>query len=184
MPERNENYMSNIKRLCGFCINEWHLTTMVLPYVSKEIDNNYKMITILENSIEENIKTLIKKLNLKNEGKLLEINWKQSVAQKYTEVGSKLNIIAKSNEKYIILVNGRKNFIDVVNKHIDKWLKKNTKVKQEIKIINCYEITDFNYNITEILDSHDRIINTSGEKRIDEVFEDYKKEGKIEEATS
>ena len=78
----------------------------------------------------------------------------------------------------------KKEFIDVVNKHIDKWLKKNTKVKQEIKIINCYEITDFNYNITEILDSHDRIINTSGEKRIDEVFEDYKKEGKIEEATS
>lgn len=176
--------MNKIKKLCGFCINEWHLTTMLLPYISKEIENNYKMITILENSIEENIKTLIKKLNLKNEEDVLEINWKQSVAQKYTEVGSKLNIIAKSDEKYIILVNGRKNFIDVVNKHIDKWLKKNTKVKREIKIINCYEITDFNYNITEILDSHDRIINTSGEKRIDEVFEDYKKEGKIEEATS
>ena len=47
MPERNENYMSNIKRLCGFCINEWHLTTMVLPYVSKEIDNNfYKIIDV------------------------------------------------------------------------------------------------------------------------------------------
>ena len=44
MPERNENYMSNIKRLCGFCINEWHLTTMILPYISKEIENNYKMI--------------------------------------------------------------------------------------------------------------------------------------------
>jgi hypothetical protein len=46
-----------------------------------------------------------------NEEDILEINWKQSVAQKYTEVGSKLNIIAKSDEKYIILVNGRKNFI-------------------------------------------------------------------------
>ena len=66
MPERNENYMNKIKKLCGFCINEWHLTTMILPYISKEIENNYKMITILENSIEENIKTLIKKLNLKN----------------------------------------------------------------------------------------------------------------------
>ena len=58
MPERNENYMNKIKKLCGFCINEWHLTTMLLPYISKEIENNYKMITILENSIEENIKTL------------------------------------------------------------------------------------------------------------------------------
>lgn len=68
--------MNNIKKLCGFCINEWHLTTMILPYISKEIENNYKMITILENSIEENIKTLIKKLNLKNEEDILEINWK------------------------------------------------------------------------------------------------------------
>ena len=57
--------MSNIKKLCGFCINEWHLTTMVLPYISKEINNNYKIITILEKGIEENIKLLIKKLNLK-----------------------------------------------------------------------------------------------------------------------
>ena len=54
--------MSNIKKLCGFCINEWHLTTMVLPYISKEINNNYKIITILEKGIEENIKLLIKKL--------------------------------------------------------------------------------------------------------------------------
>ena len=45
--------MNKIKKLCGFCINEWHLTTMLLPYISKEIENNYKMITILENSIEE-----------------------------------------------------------------------------------------------------------------------------------
>ena len=44
--------MSNIKKLCGFCINEWHLTTMVLPYISKEINNNYKIITILEKGIE------------------------------------------------------------------------------------------------------------------------------------
>lgn len=38
---------------------------MVLPYISKEINNNYKIITILEKGIEENIKLLIKKLNLK-----------------------------------------------------------------------------------------------------------------------
>ena len=53
--------MSNIKKLCGFCINEWHLTTMVLPYISKGINNNYKIITILEKGIEENKKIKFKK---------------------------------------------------------------------------------------------------------------------------
>ncbi len=168
--------MNNIKKLCGFCINEWHLTTMVLPYISKAIDDNYKVITILENNIEENIKTLIKRLNLKNERDILKINWKQETAQRYTMISSKLNIITKSNEKYIILINGRKRFIDVANKQIEKWLQKNIKIKNEIKIINCYEITDFNYNITEILDSHDKMINTSGEKEINEIFENYGKD--------
>ena len=45
--------MSNIKKLCGFCINEWHLTTMVLPYISKEINNNYKIIENREKAIFE-----------------------------------------------------------------------------------------------------------------------------------
>lgn len=173
--------MSNIKKLCGFCINEWHLTTMVLPYISKEINNNYKIITILEKSIEENIKLLIKKLNLRNEERILGIDWKQSMARKYTNVSNKLNVIEKVKGNYVILVNGKKNYIDMVNKYIEKWLQKN-KVQHEIKIINCYEITEFNYNITEILDSHDKIINTSGEREIQEVFEDYGKNRGEEES--
>lgn len=173
--------MSNIKKLCGFCINEWHLTTMVLPYISKEINNNYKIITILEKSIEENIKLLIKKLNLRNEERILGIDWKQSMARKYTNVSNKLNVIEKVKGSYVILVNGKKNYIDMVNKYIEKWLQKN-KAQHEIKIINCYEITEFNYNITEILDSHDKIINTSGEREIQEVFEDYGKNRGEEES--
>ena len=55
--------------------------------------------------------------------------------------------------------------MDMVNKYIVKWLQKN-RIQNEIKIINCYEITEFNYNITAILDSHDKMINTSGEKEI------------------
>ena len=45
--------------------------------------------------------------------------------------------------------------------------------KIKIKIINCYEVEDFNINIKEILGKHDKILNTSGEKNIAEVFEGY-----------
>ena len=50
---------------------------------------------------------------------------------------------------------------------------------RNIKIINCYEITEFNYNITEILDEHDKILNTSGEREKEDVFEGYEKGMKI-----
>ena len=46
---------------------------------------------------------------------------------------------------------------------------------EKIKIINFYEVLEFNYNITEILDEHDKILNTSGEKEIYEVFEGYER---------
>ena len=53
---------NNIEKLCSFYVSDWHLVTMLLPYINKEINENANIITILENNIEENIKTLIKKL--------------------------------------------------------------------------------------------------------------------------
>ena len=47
--------------------------------------------------------------------------------------------------------------------------------KENLKIINCYEVTEFNNDIVNILDDHDKILNTSGEKEIAEVFDGYQK---------
>ena len=44
-----------------------------------------------------------------------------------------------------------------------------------IKIINCYEVTEFNNGIKDILDSHIKILNTAGEKYITEVFGGYER---------
>ena len=74
-----------IEKLCGFYVSEWHLATMLLPYVSHKIDDKSKIITILENDIEENIKILLKKLNIKNEKEIKEIGWKNINSSKYSE---------------------------------------------------------------------------------------------------
>ena len=42
-----------------------------------------------------------------------------------------------------------------------------------MKLINCYEVSEFNFNMQDILHNHDKILNTSGEKEIHEVFEGY-----------
>ena len=63
----------------------------------------------------------------------------------------------------------------MTNKNIEKFLKDNSKKYKEvnIKIINCFEVSEFNINMPEILHAHDRILNTSGEKEIQDVFEGY-----------
>ena len=58
---------------------------------------------------------------------------------------------------------------------MDKWISAHVdKLKQnKFKIVNCYEVTEFNNSIHEILNMHDKILNTAGEKYIYEVFEGY-----------
>jgi len=48
-------------------------------------------------------------------------------------------------------------------------------IGKEFNIINCYEVTQFNDNIKNVLDKHDLIINTAGIHPIEEVFAGYEK---------
>lgn len=167
-----------IKRLCGFCINEWHLTTMILPYLNEKINEEYKIITILEKNIENNIKVLTEKLNLKNEEKIKNINWSKVLSKKYKDIKMQLEKTILNQKNNIILVYGDKEYIDYTNKNIEKWIKENNELNTSVIIINCYNIEEFNYNIEEILDKHDKILNTSGEKEKEEIFTDYIKSEK------
>ena len=166
---------NNVERLCSFYVSDWHLVTMLLPYINKEINEKANIITILENDIEENIKILTKKLNLKNEEKIFNLNWKKTNGIKYTEIENKMKKLEKDEVLNVIFINGNKSYIDLTNKNIDKFLKENKEKykKINIKIIDCYEVGEFNINMREILDKHNKILNTSGEKEICEVFEGY-----------
>lgn len=163
-----------VEKLCGFYVSNWHLATMLLPYINHQIDKEAKIITILENSIEENIKTLVEKLNLKNEKEILEIRWTNLNSKKYSDIENILKQEIRKTKENIILINGCKDYIIKNNENINKWIKKSSTNK--IKIINLFEVTEFNHNIMEILNAHDRILNTSGEKEISEVFEGYVRE--------
>ena len=171
-----ESLKYHTEKLCSFYVSDWHLVTMILPYISRQVHEEANITTILEQDIKQNIETLISKLNLKNEKEILKINWEECKVIKYSQIDKKLqNIINSQNTKNIILINGKKSYIDMVNANVDKWITSHVnKLKsREIKIINCYEVTDFNSNIREILDTHDRVLNTSGEKYISEVFDGY-----------
>lgn len=167
----NKNYQ--VEKLCGFYVSDWHLTTTILPYINSKIDEKTKVITILENNIEKNIKILMEKLNLKNKHEILNIRWTSVDGKKYTNIENILNKEISKNTENIILISGNKNYIEVINNNISKWLE-NTTIKS-IKIIDFFEVTEFNNDIVNILDGHDKILNTSGEKEISEVFDGYSK---------
>lgn len=169
----------DIKTVCGFYISRTHLVTMILPYLKNKLDKNIKFNTILEYSLMENVNEVLSKLiiNDKEKEKILELNWKEDKIQKYPNIEKDIKCDLENNKEIILLISGSKEYISKVNKIIDKILEKNNnKLKnKKVTIINCYEVTEFDDNIREILDLHEFIINTSGIHRVEEIFEDYQK---------
>ena len=175
--------LNNIKRVCGFYVSSIHLITMILPYVKNQINMNAKFETILEYNFKENIDNVLSNLiiNEEEKQKILNINWNNDKIQKYSNIENKLNKLVNKNQKINILISGSEKYIEEANKLIEKYLNKNNnKINDvEITIINCYEVSEFDDNIREILDNHELIINTSGIHSIENIFEDYKKRRKI-----
>lgn len=169
----------NINKICSFYVNQWHLATMTLPHINENINKGTKIITLLQKGIENNIYELISKMNLKTEtkDKILSINWTSNTIPKYSIVEKEIIKELKTNHNIEIIINGTNEYIEHINKSIDKTLAKNQKKikNKEINIINCYEITQFS-NITEILDKHDLLLNTAGINGIQQVFTVYEKE--------
>ena len=162
---------TQITKLCSFYVSDWHLVTMLLPYISKKINEEAKIATILEKNLEENIVTLVEKLNLKNREGILGINW-----NKNNNIKTELNKL-NDNQEFIIFINGSKEFMEKQNQKIKKYFETHY-IKNEVKIINCYEITKYEGNVSKILDENDKILNTSGEKEIEEIFPEYKEQDK------
>lgn len=162
---------NNITKFCSFYVSDWHLVTMLLPYINKKINEQVKIATVLEKEIEPKVKVLVEKLNLKNREKILSLNWdKQEEIEKVEEL--------KNAQEIIIFINGSKDFIESENKKLENTLKGNSQ-NTKIKIVNCYEVTQLEGNVREILNKHDKILNTSGEKEICEIFDDYKKTSEL-----
>ena len=113
-------------------------------------------------------------MNLKNEEEILEIRWEEINSKKYGDIHQLLDLEVNEKKENIILINGSRDYIERNNENIERWVEK--RKIGNIKIINFFEVTEFNHHIVEILNSHDRVLNTSGEREITDVFEGYKKE--------
>lgn len=169
--------MQCIKKVCSFCVSDLHLITMLLPYLDKKIKEDEKFITILEKDLTEEVKLVLSRITLNNEDKneLLNINWNNKEISEIELIKKEFIKTCKVSNKINIIVNGSKEYIETVNKELNRMLE-TMKANSIVRIINCYDITQLDEDIKPILRTHDIILNTSGEKRISEVFEGYEKQ--------
>lgn len=165
-----------IEKVCSFYISSIHLITMILPYLNKQLKINNTFITFLEYNFNEIIKNILLNISSNEENKqnIFNIGWNNKVC-KYNIVEKNLKEILKNTKRVSIIVSGNEKYINNMNNLLNKFVEKNPKKIQYIKIINCYEVSEFNNNVKEILDNHDYILNTSGEHKVEEVFEGYSK---------
>lgn len=165
-----------IKRVCGFNVSSIHFSVMILPYINKELEDKKEIITLLEGNLEKNIQEVLSKITLNNEAKekIKNINWKATDIEKANFEKNLKQKFTKEKDLSFIVYGGEK-YINTANEKIEKILKKYEKIlkNKKIKIINCYTVDDFKENIKEILDKHDAMFNTSGEKKIEDIFTEY-----------
>ena len=171
----------NILKICSFYVSDWHLTAMLLPFIEEQVEKGENLNTILQKNIVYNMKEILSriKINEKTKTEIIDVDWKSKNLLKYGEVKKFMEKITKNHRTTTIIIEGNKDRIEFVNKNIDKWIQKreNKLFRKQIRIINCYEVNEFNENLQEILDEHDKILNTSGIHEIEEMYNGYIKKG-------
>ena len=115
------------------------------------------------------------KMSERKKEEIIKMDWENKTSIKYGDIKKYMERITKIDKQITIIVEGHRERIEYINKNIERWIKKSEKKlkRKEIKIINCYEVTEFNQDLQEILDSHDKILNTSGIHNIEEMYEGY-----------
>ncbi len=162
--------MRKINKMCSFYVNDWHLTVMMLPYINGKLQENEKVTIISEENLLNNINTILERTNIKEEYKkqIQTIGWEKTSPK---EIKNKIQ--EQENGNNIIII-GKEDYIENTNQIIE------TKVKTgEVNVIDCYEVMEFNNNMENILKNHEKIINTSGERTVEESFEGFNKKEAI-----
>lgn len=145
----------NLKSICSFYASEWHLVTMLLPNLDQKINKGVKVTTILEKDLTKEMETLLTKLHLEDKKEIINIGWQKSNLEDIKQA-------VQNND--CIIINGTKEFIEKAREEVENNLLEN----KIIEIIDCYDIEDCKCGIKDILDKHDKILNTSGEKNKEE----------------
>lgn len=138
-----------VKNICNFYVSEYHLEIMLLPYISKKIDNEENITIITEIDLESTLNVVIERINLDKDKKekIKKIGW---------NIQNIENIIPNIN---VILI-GSKKFIN------EKVFELKERQVENLEIIACYNYNEVKNDMKEIVSKYDGMLNTLGINKI------------------
>lgn len=151
------------EKTCAFYASDYHFEMISLPYIEKNLEESKEILILTENNLDDTIRNLISKMNLKEDKKenILKIDWKNNDLSKFKKIKKDI----EEKKDIIIFIKGKENYIKNINENIEKWIDKNS----NIKIIDCYDMEEISENLDEVMDQYKMILNTTGEKEIDKI---------------
>lgn len=155
----NKN-QSTKEKSCVFYVSDYHFEMISLPYISKKLEEEKRVIIFTENNLEDTVKTLTLKINLKEDKKqkILNLDWKDNDENKFSKLEKYIN-----EEKNIeIFIKGSNEYIEKTNKKINEYTEENNKTK----IIDCYDVGRIDEYLVDIAQKYNNVIGTAGEKSL------------------
>lgn len=144
--------------ICSFCVNDYHLAVMIVPYIYQALNEGKKVITFLDRDLEKMIYQVIatNKKFWESEEKLKQVNFKKTefkrIAEKFEE----------ASDGDIILIAGKDDFIERMNQLILNF-------HINFTILNCFDIEDIAKNENFKISNYTKILNTKGLENIENV---------------
>lgn len=151
------------EKTCAFYASDYHFEMISLPYIEKNLEESKEILILTENNLDDTIRNLISKMNLKEDKKenILKIDWKNNDLSKFKKIKKDI----EEKKDIIIFIKGKENYIKNINENIEKWIDKSS----NIKIIDCYDMEEISENLDEVMDQYKMILNTTGEKEINKI---------------
>lgn len=136
-----------IEKACSFYVSDFHLEMILIPYINQKIKDGEKVTISTEKDLRETLRLLISRITLdeQDKKKILDLVWNKSD-----------NIKVENNSNIIII--GTEKFINQKNDEVENL----SQGKENINIINCYDFEEIKEKINNIIDKHDKSLNTIG----------------------
>ena len=158
----NESQITK-EKTCAFYASDYHFEIISLPYIEEQLEKNKQIIVLTENDLEESVKTVISKTNLKETKRknIFSIDWNNDNLSKFKKIKKDI----EDQKDIIIFIKGKENYIKNVNRNIEKFVSN----KDNVKIVDCYDIEEVSQDIDSIMNKYEKVLSTTGEKEINKI---------------
>ena len=146
--------MMKIERMCSFYASNYHLSIILLEYLKNKETQKTKIITYLQNGINEQIELLNEKYKF-NITSTKEFNSTKDIENKEIKETNDMTFIIAGSIKYMQEVN------EIIENKIKSFKSK------KVTIINCYNYEEQCKLMDQVLKLNDKILYTTGSKVID-----------------